>query len=46
VAARATAFKHGPVVGEYVARLVAEAASSTSVFRLATKEKIQKRAVY
>jgi len=39
-------FKHGPVVAEYVARLVAEGGVIDERFRLATKEKIQKRAVY
>jgi len=39
-------FKHGPVVGEYVARLVAEGGVIDERFRLATKEKVQQRAVY
>ena len=39
-------FKHGPVVGEYVARLVSEGGTIDGRFRLATKEKVQQRAVY
>jgi sarcosine oxidase len=39
-------FKHGPAVGEYVARLMAEGGEVDERFALATKEKIQKRAVY
>ena len=39
-------FKHGPVVGEYVARLVAEGGVIDERFRLATKEKVQQRTVY
>ena len=39
-------FKHGPAVGEYVTRLVAEGGEVDERFTLATKEKIQKRAVY
>lgn len=39
-------FKHGPAVGEYVARLVAEGGNADPRFALATKETIQKRAVY
>ncbi len=39
-------FKHGPAVGEYVTRLVAEGGEVDERFALATKEKIQKRAVY
>ena len=39
-------FKHGPVVGELVARLVTEEGPVDDRFALATKEKMQKRAVY
>jgi sarcosine oxidase len=39
-------FKHGPAVGEYVARLVALGGEVDERFTLATKEKIRKRAVY
>jgi len=39
-------FKHGPAVGQYVARLVAEGGEVDERFALATKEKIQRRAVY
>jgi monomeric sarcosine oxidase len=39
-------FKHGPVVGEYVARLVADGGEVDERFRLATKEKVQQRTVY
>jgi sarcosine oxidase len=39
-------FKHGPVVGEQVARLLAEGGEADRRFALATKEKIQTRAVY
>jgi sarcosine oxidase len=38
-------FKHGPAVGEYVARLVTEGGEVDQRFTLATKEKVQKRAV-
>src|SRR5205814_9306536 len=39
-------FKHGPAVGEYVARLMVEGGEVDERFNLSTKEKIQKRAVY
>jgi glycine/D-amino acid oxidase-like deaminating enzyme len=39
-------FKHGPALGEYVARLVAEGGVIDERFRLATKEKVQQRTVY
>jgi sarcosine oxidase len=39
-------FKHGPALGEYVARLVAEGCVIDERFRLATKEKVQQRTVY
>ena len=39
-------FKHGPVVGEYVANLIVDGAATDERFRLATKEKVQQRAVY
>ena len=39
-------FKHGPAVGEYVARLVTKGGDVDERFALATKEKIQRRAVY
>jgi len=39
-------FKHGPAVGEYVARLVAEGGSPDARFSLATKQRMQRRAVY
>jgi sarcosine oxidase len=39
-------FKHGPAVGEYVARLVSDGGSPDARFSLATKERMQKRAVY
>jgi glycine/D-amino acid oxidase-like deaminating enzyme len=39
-------FKHGPAVGEYVARLVVEGGEVDERFSLATKERIQKRAIY
>lgn len=39
-------FKHGPAMGEYVAARIVEGGDVESRFRLATKEKIQKRAVY
>lgn len=39
-------FKHGPAVGEYVARLVSEGGSPDARFSLATKQRLQKRAVY
>ena len=39
-------FKHGPAVGEYVARLLTEGGEIEERFRLATKERVQKRAIY
>ena len=39
-------FKHGPAVGEYVARLVNEGGAVDDRFSLATKEKVQQRAIY
>ena len=39
-------FKHGPALGEYVARLVTEGGEVDERFTLVTKEKMQKRAVY
>ncbi|MGB6875107.1 MAG: FAD-dependent oxidoreductase [Candidatus Acidiferrales bacterium] len=39
-------FKHGPALGEYVARLVLDGGATDSRFSLATKQAVQKRAVY
>jgi sarcosine oxidase len=39
-------FKHGPAVGEHVAALIVEGGKVQTRFSLATKEKVQKRAVY
>ncbi len=39
-------FKHGPAVGEYVTARIVEGGKLESRFSLATKQKIQKRAVY
>ncbi|HET9265047.1 MAG TPA: FAD-dependent oxidoreductase [Vicinamibacterales bacterium] len=39
-------FKHGPVVGEYVAARIADGKPVDPRFSLATKQKIQKRTVY
>lgn len=39
-------FKHGPAVGEYVARLVTEGGVPDERFRLATKPRVQRRTVY
>ena len=39
-------FKHGPAVGEYLVRLLLEEAAVEPRFSLATKETVQKRAVY
>jgi monomeric sarcosine oxidase len=39
-------FKHGPVVGEYVARLLSDGGEVDDRFRLATKEKIRQRAIF
>ena len=39
-------FKHGPVVGEYVARLLKDDSEVESRFGLATKNKMQQRAIY
>ena len=39
-------FKHGPAVGEYVARLVNAGGEIDDRFSLATKDKVQQRAVF
>lgn len=39
-------FKHGPAMGEYVARLILKGGDAEQRFSLATKQTIQKRAVY
>jgi glycine/D-amino acid oxidase-like deaminating enzyme len=39
-------FKHGPALGEYVARLVADGGVIDERFRLTTKEKVQQRMVF
>jgi monomeric sarcosine oxidase len=39
-------FKHGPALGEYVSARIAEGGAVEARFSLATKEKVQKRAVY
>ena len=39
-------FKHGPAVGEYVTARIVEGGEAETRFSLATKQKIQKRAVY
>jgi sarcosine oxidase len=39
-------FKHGPAVGEYMARQVIEGGAVEPRFTLATKEKVQKRTVF
>jgi monomeric sarcosine oxidase len=39
-------FKHGPVVGEYLARMIAGAGVEERRFTLATKERVQHRKVY
>ena len=39
-------FKHGPAVGEYVARLVTEGGASDERFTLSTKQRVQLRTVY
>jgi monomeric sarcosine oxidase len=39
-------FKHGPAVGEYVAARIVKGGEVEARFSLATKEKVQKRAVY
>jgi sarcosine oxidase len=39
-------FKHGPAVGEYVARQILDKATPEPRYSLATKETVQKRAVY
>src|SRR5215467_14247518 len=39
-------FKHGPAVGEYLARLLLDGAAAEPRFSLVTKETVQKRAVY
>ncbi len=39
-------FKHGPAVGEYVTARIVEGGEVETRFSLATKQKVQKRAVY
>ena len=39
-------FKHGPALGEYVSKLVGEGGKTEVRFSLATKQAVQKRAVY
>jgi sarcosine oxidase len=39
-------FKHGPMVGEYVASQILDGAAAEPQFSLATKDTVQKRAVY
>lgn len=39
-------FKHGPAVGEYVAARILQGGQVETRFSLATKERVQKRAVY
>ena len=39
-------FKHGPAVGEYVAARILGGGSVEARFSLATKQKVQQRAVY
>jgi monomeric sarcosine oxidase len=39
-------FKHGPAVGEYVAARIVEGGNVDARFSLASKQKVQKRAVY
>ena len=39
-------FKHGPAVGEYVARLVTEGGAPDERFGLAAKQRVQRRTVY
>ncbi len=39
-------FKHGPAVGEYVARLVMQGGAADERFRLAAKHHVQRRTVY
>ena len=39
-------FKHGPAVGEYVAKRILEGAAGEPRFSLGTKDKVQHRAVY
>lgn len=39
-------FKHGPAVGEYVTARIVEGREPEARFSLATKQKVQKRAVY
>jgi monomeric sarcosine oxidase len=39
-------FKHGPVVGEYVARMIAGDGVEERRFTLATKQRVQRRSVY
>ena len=39
-------FKHGPAVGEYIARLVTDGGAPDERFRLSTKQRVQVRTVY
>ena len=39
-------FKHGPAVGEYMVRLIADECAPDERFRLSTKQRMQRRTVY
>jgi monomeric sarcosine oxidase len=39
-------FKHGPVVGEYMARMISGTGKAEPRFSLASKERVQRRSVY
>jgi sarcosine oxidase len=39
-------FKHGPAIGEYMVHLVADGGAPDERFRLSTKQRLQRRAVY
>ena len=39
-------FKHGPAVGEYVAKMISGDGNAEPRFSLASKEKVQERKVY
>ena len=39
-------FKHGPALGEYVAKCILDGAAGEARFSLSTKDKVQHRAVY
>jgi glycine/D-amino acid oxidase-like deaminating enzyme len=40
------AFKHGPVLGEYVSAKIIKGGEADSLFRLAAKQRVKRRMIY